>query len=338
MMAMHDVSADSYANQINALTSDLITNARLSATGAHWEEEFHDWWNWNSDIRSTAIVLSALIRTAPDNELLPNAVRWLMVGRQGDHWQTTQETAWAVMGLTDWMVSTNELQGNYDYALTLNGAEQLNGMVTPETVRDGQKLQIEVSDLLLDDINRLTVIRGDGEGVLYYNAHLRLQLDASEVDAINRGVGVTREYFIDGEESPVTEAHMGDIITVRLTITVPEAIYFFALEDPLPAGTEALDTSLLTTTRAVGGPQLRPEYPPYYYWGWWWYNHTEIRDEQVNLFADYLPAGTYVYSYQTQATVPGNFQTMPAHGYAFYFPELFGRSDGELFVVLSAEE
>jgi len=332
LMSYAHLAPDS-RDQIEALKSDLISAAHLSATGAHWEEPFTDWWNWNTDIRSTSIVLSALLKVDPQNPLLPNAVRWLMVARRGDHWTTTQETAWAVLALTDWMVATNELQGDYDYALTLNSAEQTSGQVTPQNVRDGQKLVIDVKDLLLDEINRVTVIRGEGEGALYYTAHLRLRLDASAVEAIDRGVGIVREYFAAGGETPISEANMGDIITVRLTVTVPETIYYFVLEDPLPAGTEALDTSLLTTTNAVTGPQLQPAYNPYYWWWWWVWDHTEIRDEQVNLYADNLPPGTYVYSYQVQATVPGKFQTMPAQGYAFYFPELFGRSDGTLFTV-----
>lgn len=326
-----------YASQIDSLTSDLITTAFVSATGAHWEEEFRDWWNWGSDTRTTAIVLSALIEAQPDNELLPNAVRWLMVARQGDHWETTQETAWAVIGLTDWMVATNELKGNYDYALILNSEAQTSGTVTPDTVREGQELVIAVGDLLLDEINRVTVTRGGGEGALYYTAHLRLRLDASEVDALDRGVSITREYFSQAETDPVTEAQVGDILTVRLTVTIPETIYYFVLEDPLPAGVEAMDTSLLTTTQFIEGPQIRPQYNPYYYWWWWYWDHTEIRDESVNLYADVLPPGTYVYSYQVRATVPGKFQTMPSHGYAFYFPEVFGRSDGELFVVKPSE-
>jgi hypothetical protein len=336
LMAYAALNGD-HSSQINALTGDLVTVARLSATGAHWEEEHRDWWNWASDTRSTAVVLSALLQSVPESELLPNAVRWLMVARRGDHWVTTQETTWAVMALTDWMVATGELKGNYDYALALNGLEQTTGTVTPDSVRDGQQLTIAVADLLQDEINRLTLIRSEGDGALYYTAHLQLRLDASEVGAIDRGVGITREYFIEGQENPVAEAKMGDLLTVRLTVTIPDSIYFFVLEDPLPAGMEALDTSLLTTTQAVPGPQLRPTHNPYYYWWWWYWDHTEIRDESVNLYADFLPAGTYVYSYQIRATTPGIFQTMPAHGYAFYFPEVFGRSDGELFTVANAQ-
>lgn len=327
-----------FASQINSLTSDLITAGHLSATGAHWEEDLRDWWNWGSDTRTTAIVLSALIDAQSESDLLPNVVRWLMVARQGDHWETTQETTWAVIGLTDWMVATNELKGNYDYSLILNSQEQTSGTVTPENVREGQDLVIEVGNLLLDEINKVTVVRGEGEGALYYTAHLQLELDASEVTAINRGVGIVREYFRLGETTPITEAEVGEILTVRLTVTIPETIYYFVLEDPLPAGVEALDTSLLTTTQLIEGPQLAPQYDPYYYWWWWYWDHTEIRDESVNLYADVLPPGTYVYSYQVRATVPGKFQTMPSHGYAFYFPEIFGRTTGELFTVTPSDE
>ena len=325
------------------LVSDLTTGARLSATGAHWEEEYNDWWNWSSDTRTTAIVLSALIRAMPQSDLLPNAVRWLMVGRQGDHWETTQETAWAVMALTDWMVLTGELRGSYDYSLSVNRVPLTQATVTPETVREGQVLHVAVRDLLREEINRVVVARSEGEGALYYTAHLNLRLPAAEVDAISRGITVTREYFLadDPDRNPITEARVGDTITVRLTITLPEDIYYFVLEDPIPAGTEGVDTSLLTTSHLIEGPELQRQWerdPNWYrwYWGWWWFDRTELRDEEARLYADFLPRGTYTYTYQVRASIPGEFQTMPSHAYAFYFPEVFGRTDGTLFTVLPA--
>ncbi|NDJ77478.1 MAG: hypothetical protein GYB65_14595, partial [Chloroflexi bacterium] len=336
LMAYYEVSPSDPA--VAQLTSDLQSVAILSATGAHWEEDEIDWWNWSSDTRTTAIVLSALTRVQPDYELLPNVVRWLMVARQGDHWVTTQETAWAVMGLTDWMKASGELQGNYDYAVTLNRDTLTEGTVTPDTIREGAVLRVEVSELLLDEANRLTFIRGEGEGVLYYTAHLQTRLWASEAKPISRGVTVQREFFqSDNPEEPITQAQVGDRITVRVTITLPQDIYYFVLEDPLPAGTEPIDTSLLTSSQLVEPPTIRPTYDPYWYWGWWLWDHTEMRDEQVNLYADFLPRGTYVYSYEVRASIPGEFQTMPSHAYAFYFPEVFGRGAGTLFTVTPAE-
>jgi alpha-2-macroglobulin len=339
LMAAHEINPES--SLIPGLVSDLTNAAIVSATGAHWEEAAPDWWNWGSDTRTTAVVLNALVRVQPDNPLGPNVVRWLMVARRGDHWETTQENAWAVMALTDWMVATGELQGNYTYEASLNRESLLQNAVTPETIRDGQTLQIEVADLLSDEINRLTIGRGEGSGALYYTAHLNLDLPAAEVDALSRGITVSREYFLDGNsETPITEARVGDVIDVRLTITLPEDIYYFVLEDPLPAGTESVDTSLLTTSQVAEGPTIERQLneDPYWYWGWWWFDETELRDEQTNLYADFLPRGTYVYSYQIRASVPGEFQTRPAQAYAFYFPEVFGRTSGSLFTVTDISE
>ncbi|MBI5927773.1 MAG: Ig-like domain-containing protein [Chloroflexi bacterium] len=329
------------APEVADLVSDLTNAAFLSATGAHWEEANDDWWNWGSNTRTTAIVLAALVQARPDNELLPNVVRWLMVARKGDHWESTQETVWAIIGLTKWMVHTGELQGSYEYTADLNAGNIADTTVTPDTVRDGQVLRIAVSDLLKDELNRLVIGRGEGDGVLYYTAHLNVRLPVDAVEPVSKGITVTRQYFLQGDpETPVTSAKVGDIITVRLTITLSQDIYYFVLEDPIPAGTEGVDTSLLTTSQRPEGPDLQlvsEEYDPFWYWGWWWFDRTELRDEQTNLYADYLPDGTYTYTYQIRASVPGEFQTIPAHAYAFYFPEVFGTTNGTLFTVEASE-
>jgi hypothetical protein len=68
-----------------------------------------------------------------------------------------------------------------------------------------------------------------------------------------------------------------------------------------------------------------------YGWGWRWFTHSEIRDEKVALFADYMPQGTYEYTYLMRASVPGEFLAMPTIAYEMYFPEVWGRSDGGTF-------
>ena len=51
------------------------------------------------------------------------------------------------------------------------------------------------------------------------------------------------------------------------------------------------------------------------------------------LFADYLSAGTYEYSYTFRATLPGEYRVIPTVAKEFYFPEVFGRSDGRLLTI-----
>ncbi len=341
--------ADPSDKRISTILSDLNSAAILSATGAHWEESNYDWWAMNTDTRSTAIILDALARLDKDNQLAPNVVRWLMVARKGGYWETTQETAWALIALTDWMQATGELQGNYDYAVFLNDQDIASGRVDSAKL-ESVKLNIAVADLLnASRSNRLTIARGDpqdggsrGQGRLYYTAHLRVFLPVEDIKPVSRGITVNRRYTLasctDGIKCPeVREARLGDVIRVDLTIIAPNDLYYVVLEDPLPAGGEAIDTGLATTSLLEQGPQLTREgrggKRSYYWWWWHWYSRAETRDEKVVLFADYLTKGTYEFSYTFRTTLPGDYKVIPAVAREFYFPEVFGRSDGRLLSI-----
>jgi hypothetical protein len=355
-LALDLTGRQQYSGQIETLLSDINNAAILSATGAHWEEDQYDWWAMNTDTRSTAIILDALARLDPDNALIPNVVRWLMVARQDGIWETTQETAWALIALTDWMVETGELDANYDFSVVLNEQELTGGAATKENVQESVKLKVPIADLLADASNLLTVARTDGNGRLYYSAHLKVYLPVEEIEPVDRGVIVSRRYTLESclEEKAsdrnkvcpeVREAKLGDVIRVDLTIIAPNDLYYVVVEDPLPAGAEAIDTGLATTSLLAIEPTLHRtsrlffdeggevyDYP--YYWYWWrWYSRSELRDEKVVLFADYLPKGTYEYSYTMRATLPGDYHVIPTLATEFYFPEVFGRSDGRLLSI-----
>ena len=101
---------------------------------------------------------------------------------------------------------------------------------------------------------------------------------------------------------PISSTHVGDLITVRLSLTVPDDMHFVSIEDPLPAGVEAIDSSLLTATNQSQLPQLvRQSSDPAWWWGWQSFNRSELRNDQTDLYADYLPRGTYIYSYGRNA-------------------------------------
>ena len=136
--------------RLPSLASDLNSAAILSATGAHWEEETVDYWNWNSDTRTTAIVLAALTRLEPDSKLTSNAVRWLMAHRTEGRWASTQETAWALIGLTDFMVATGELNGNYEYEVAINGEFLGGDRVNAGNLRQNNVLTADINQLLTE--------------------------------------------------------------------------------------------------------------------------------------------------------------------------------------------
>ena len=147
-------------------------------------------------------------------------------------------------------------------------------------------LQADIAVLLADQTNALLIQRGQaadqtGKGQLYYTTHLKTYEPVAQVEPLDRGVIVSREYRLadcglrgglpqpkPGEKSsaqaecpPITGAKVGDVIDVRLNIVAPQQLYYLIVEDPLPAGTEAIDTSLRTTSSTAQGPEVQQVKP-----------------------------------------------------------------------------
>ncbi|MCX6018641.1 MAG: Ig-like domain-containing protein [Chloroflexi bacterium] len=326
--------------RMQTLFADLNSKAITSATGVHWEEASVDWWAMNTDTRTTALVLTALARFGPKNALAPNVVRWLMQARAAGsgYWRTTQETAWSLIALTDWMRSTGELAANYAYAVRLGDAQIADVTMSAVNITRTTVITVPGVQMAGDAATRVTLLKRAGEGRLYYTAQLKAMLPASQVRAVDRGIVVQRRYVmadcVDGVRCPsVKSAKVGDVLRVELTIIAPSDLYYLQLEDPLPAGAEAIDATLATASQLDREPALNESGDRRWWWFWNWWSRSELRDDRVSLFADQLGKGTYTYSYTMRVTTAGEFNVRPTYAALQYFPEVFGRGDGMLFVV-----
>ena len=324
------------SSHIDTLMSDLSSAAILSAAGAHWEEEQTDYLNWNTDLRTTAIVLDTFVRIAPESTLTTDAVRWLMAHRRGNGWGSTQETVWTLIALTDWLTASQEFESQYSLRVGVNGQAIMSGAVArgqihPNNPNQPFKLQI-ANEYINRQVNYLVIARGAGTGNLYYTTYLNAELPVESVKALDRGIIVSRQYFtLDDPKRPITEIARGELVRVRVTIVASSALHYVVVNDPLPAGLEAVDASLLTDVQVPAKYNLRDFARRG--WGWWYFTHVELRDEKVVLSADYLPAGTYVFTYLARAGTAGTFHVIPTTAYEFYFPDVYGRGDGAVFVV-----
>jgi uncharacterized protein YfaS (alpha-2-macroglobulin family) len=174
---------------------------------------------------------------------------------------------------------------------------------------------------------------------------------ALEVDEVPRAVPVTPdiqgivverwyERFDDGR--PVTRVAEGDLVRVRLKVTVPADRAFVALEDPLPAGLEPIDSRLRTsgveafasTDRRSATAEGNGSTWQAFLYGRWdggrWspWEHQELHDDRVSYFARVLWTGSYTATYLARATTAGSFVAPPAYAEEMYNPALQGRTAG----------
>ena len=334
-------------SRVQTMLNELVSAARSSATtasweGAHWEEEAHDWWAMNTDVRSTAVVLDTLVRIDPQNPLIPKSVRWLMAMRQNGRWGSTYETTWSLIALTDYLCISEELQADYTYAVAANGQPIGGGKVDKSNLHQPNKLRLEAKDLLTGEANRIAISRWAAvgqtdKGKLYYTIALRYFASGPAIQPASQGLSLSRQYlpFNRPDAGPVHGIASGEVVRVKVTVTATQTLHYLVVEDPLPAGLEAVDTSLKTTSVGLPGAQVKDiSQRPWWYYNYWGWAHIELRDEKVAFFATTLPPGSYEYTYLARATTPGVFQVLPPQGYEMYFPEVFGNGAGEVFTVV----
>ncbi|WP_129630087.1 Ig-like domain-containing protein [Candidatus Oscillochloris fontis] len=326
-------------DRAQALADELSSAAIMRSTDAHWEEDRADYWTMGSDTRTTALMLQALVRTQPESILVPNAVRYLMSLREHGHWASTQETAVTLLALSEYLAQSGELEANYSYRVALNDTSLHEGSVDRSNLNTPIEILVKLTDLAQGSDSQLSIQRQGGAGRLYYTLRMRSYADAASVQPLDQGVSVAREYVLvdSATLSPTgqltNQATLGELVQVRITLTVPEDMPYFMVEDMLPAGLEALDTSLKTSSAAAREPGLADAEGTQP--GWWYFGRSEMRDNRVALFATNLPRGSYTYTYLARATTPGVFQVLPATAMRTYAPEVFGRSAGAEFTVVA---
>jgi uncharacterized protein YfaS (alpha-2-macroglobulin family) len=128
----------------------------------------------------------------------------------------------------------------------------------------------------------------------------------------------------DPRLSPATFAG-GDLVLVDIVVAAPTGRHFVVLDDPLPAGFEAVDASLATSSPALELGQNPDADEAASGFSSSWYRR-ELRDDRVLFFIDDMPAGLYRYRYLARATALGRFVLPPTRVAEMYQPEVFGRT------------
>ncbi|MFL5382988.1 MAG: MG2 domain-containing protein [Longimicrobiaceae bacterium] len=311
-----------------------------------WRRAFY----FTSPVRPAARLLTATLALRPGHPRLGALVETLVQqGRaEADYDWTTQDYGAAVLALfrfeetqaaaRDRMVQVR--QGGRVVARSLARRGQapaatraLTGLVS--TRWDGRKV-LRVS------------LQGVGAGpAVYYQLSVREVDGRTSYTPLDRGIAVDRWYETVETRRPVTSVAEGQVVRVRLRITVSDDRNMVVLDDPLPAGLEAVDLSLRTVSPFAADllqPEPQEEESPaaWWYWGSWdsgmWspFDHTEIRDDRVVYFARRLWRGTYTATYLARATTAGRFVMGPAHAEEMYNPGVHGRSGGGRFTVFPA--
>jgi hypothetical protein len=297
------------------------------------------WWQVDSDplledgddtsVEATAFVVKALTARVPTHPLLEPAVRWLLLNRNyGMWWSSTKQTAMALYGLLDYMRARKEGTSTATVEVLVNGTSVGTRNFTPAslTAPDPEVLTAPASG----GTNTVT-IRQKGGGTVYWSAtaeyfdtagplartgshRLALVRKYYALTPVRQGDRIVyRETPFDGRATP------GDLLLVRLDAAGSTDWRYLMIEDPLPAGVEAVQQVGLYAF------ERRQEF--------WDGSRREYHDDRIVFFQESFTAGHYQYVYLLKVTTPGVFRAMPAQISAMYVPGATASSEPQTLTV-----
>lgn len=312
--------------RIRDLLASVEASAQQFGSQAHWSDSAPDWQMMDEDVTATGAVLDALVRLDRNNPLIAPAVRWLMARRIDRAWPTTRGTAIVLRALADYASRETTAVGASHYTVLVNGKTVGGGAFTGTASDAVQTVMVPIA--ALSARSAITIRRQGGAGQLAYTLTLRSYEPITTVPATEHGISISRRYEPIGGGA----GRAGSELRVVLTITAPEDLYYLAIEDPLPAGAEPVDTSLRITS-VLSGITAQTTIPRGTSELGWYVSHVEFRDDRTALFADMLPAGVYQYSYQLHLTSAGTYHALPTQAHLLYFPEVSGHGAGGLYTI-----
>lgn len=276
-------------------------------------------------------------------------------------WSSSFESSWVLMAAAKAMQGTGDYQADFDFTAQLN-----NNLIADGTAAGPDSLKMVAASASIDTLypefpNALLIERGEGTGTLYYRVDLQAYQPAATAPAIQRGISLHREYYLSG---PLLSGRFADrrlgmavcpenegcepidsimldpedpsqLIRVVLTVNLAHDMYNLVVQDFIPAGTEILNLGLHTAQSIPeeGVQNFDPRNPFAHGWGWTYFNQAQIYDDHILWTADYVPAGTYILTYELLPYQRGVYQVLPAHAWQYYYPEVQGTSFGDLFKI-----
>jgi alpha-2-macroglobulin len=337
----------------NTLASELVSRVRVGANEAFVEEESEGYAPWlDSSIRTTALLLRALLAVDPQHSLGPRLARGLLARRERGAFRSTQENTWALLALDAYRKNQENREPNFDAQVFLG-----NDLLGNASFHKSSTAEVPFSvpaARLVGNQGPLT-FSVTGSGKLFYAAELRYASATLPPRPEDSGFSVQRvlralkpKELLEAQKTvPVrgdSKAEVNDLVMMDVLFETAEPREQVVLDDPLPAGLEPIDFGLQTSSMHAQVSEQPAAANQKRALGALAYGafrtvsglHRELRDDRVLTFLSHVEPGIYHFRYLARATTPGRYVVPPLRAQCMYSPEVSGRTAATAFEVVGA--
>ena len=269
--------------------------------------------------REKAILLLAWSSADPQSKETARLVKELLASRKNGRWGSTQDNAWALMGIESYFKNV-EASGPdikpLDGTLTC-GLESIPFQVTAAVPSVTRSFVVVPANA-----PATAQVANPSQGLLFGETTFAVYPPLGEQPRQDRGFSVSRSYHkieADGSLGSTGDLKVGErvIVTLRIESSLPGN--YVAIDDPIPSNLEAVNPEFKSKKSGEAEELDSSGFSDY----------REIRADRVVYFCDRLPAGTFVFQYLARVRVAGSATAPATKVEEMYRPERFGLGTNE---------
>ncbi|MBK9453377.1 MAG: hypothetical protein IPN95_29135 [Bacteroidetes bacterium] len=269
--------------------------------------------SFDSPLRSTAIMLNALVDADPSNPRVPMLLNYLKVHRK--ELNNTQEKAWAFLALGK--IAKGSKLDNITVKAML-GAESLLTFTGENNRHLGTNLS-----------GKTIALSAIGSGKAYYYWKIEGIKKGATVKIADRdeGLRVRREWYdTDGRRIQNPIFNQGELVVCRVKIRSTNTVENVAICDMIPAGFEVENTRLNDADYSWIKNASPNDYD----------NH-DLRDDRVNVFTHLQAGQDREFNYLVRAVNLGRYMMPPISAEAMYDPTICSYHSGAIVRVVARD-
>ena len=310
---------------------------------------------WSSLLAEMAIMLKNAYELNED----PGFVQRLAgsLDRSERYWRTLNDDLWTMLGFIPLLDAEGPGAGAASFTLSSGQTALASAELSAAAPQATETLEFSakpLADLPRDSVVPLSFAK-QGDTPLYYATILRYALPNETAYARDEGIELNLRYETLGGDVVADDALvLGETYRVRANVSTTKRRQRLELLVPIPNGAEIVDPGFVTTGRfsdsgGAGSETITREtvygdamdvtaegYASRYDDDWYWYFYRPdsfaLDNMMVYRWTDFY-AGTRELTFLVRVTTPGVYPTPPASASLEFEPEVFGRSEGRLFVI-----
>jgi len=296
---------------VNSIKEKAVESDEM---GMYWKENQPGWFWYQAPVETQSLLIEAFDEVTKDEKSVEEMKVWLLKNRQTNQWNSTKATTKAVYALMNfgksWIDAEKGIEvkiGNQKIDLD-NNTQSGSGYV--KTSWNKEEIKPEMGK-----VEVLKTSPGVAWGAMYWQYFE----DLDKIKSAETGIKFNKKLFIkqNSTNGPIlkeittsTPIKVGDIVTVRLEISIDRNMQFVHIKDMRASGFEPVNV--------LSGYKWKGEFGYY----------ESTRDAAANFFSDYMRKGTYVFEYDLKANNAGNFSNGITSMQNMYAPELSAQSEG----------